>query len=65
MGVPYSRVLIIRILLVRVLYLGPLFSETPIYTSRTAEAGQAQYPFTTVYIGFGGGFIRLSVWLKV
>ena len=30
-GVPYFGVLIIRILLVRVLYLGPLFSETTIY----------------------------------
>ena len=30
-GVPYLGVLIIRILLFRVLYQGPLFSETPIY----------------------------------
>ena len=29
-GVPYFGVLIIRILLFRVLYWGPLFSETPI-----------------------------------
>ena len=28
-GVPYFGVLIIRILLFRVLYQGPLFSETP------------------------------------
>ena len=31
--VPYFGVLIIRILLFRVLYQGPLFSETPIYTT--------------------------------
>ena len=31
LGVPYFGVLIIRILLFRVLYWGPLFSETPIY----------------------------------
>ena len=30
LGVPYFGVLIIRILLFRVLYQGPLFSETPI-----------------------------------
>ena len=30
LGVPYFGVLIIRILLFRVLYSGPLFSETPI-----------------------------------
>ena len=30
LGVPYLGVLIIRILLFRVLYSGPLFSETPI-----------------------------------
>ena len=30
LGVPYFGILIIRILLCRVLYLGPLFSETPI-----------------------------------
>ena len=30
-GVPYFGVLIIRILLFRVLYLGPLFSETPTF----------------------------------
>ena len=29
MGVPYLVVLILRILLFRVLYYGPLFSETP------------------------------------
>ena len=29
-GVPYFGVLIIRILLYRVLYMGPLFSETPL-----------------------------------
>ena len=29
LGVPYFGVLIIRILLFRVLYKGPLFSETP------------------------------------
>ena len=29
-GVPYFRVLTIRILLFRVLYWGPLFSETPL-----------------------------------
>ena len=34
-GVPYFAVLIIRILLFRVLYLGPLFSETPTYPSGT------------------------------
>ena len=33
-GVPYFGVLIMRILLVRVLYSGPLFSETPISTLR-------------------------------
>ena len=32
MGVPYSGVLIIRILLFRVLYWGPLFSETPTWS---------------------------------
>ena len=31
-GVPYSGVLIIRILPLRVLYWGPLFSETPLST---------------------------------
>ena len=31
-GVPHFGVLIIRILLFRVLYLGPLFSETPTYS---------------------------------
>ena len=31
--VPYLGVLIISILLFRVLYLGPLFSETPIFSS--------------------------------
>ena len=30
LGVPYFGVLILRILLFRVLYWGPLFSETPI-----------------------------------
>ena len=30
LGVPYFGVLIIRILLFRVLYKGPLFSETPV-----------------------------------
>ena len=30
-GVPYFGVLIVRILLFRVLYQGPLFSETPMY----------------------------------
>ena len=30
--VPYFGVVIVRILLFRVLYLSPLFSETPIYT---------------------------------
>ena len=30
-GVPYLGVLTIRILLFRVLYWGPLFSETPIW----------------------------------
>ena len=30
-GLPYFGVLIIRILLFRVLYYGPLFSETPIF----------------------------------
>ena len=32
LGVPYLGVLIVRILLFRVLYLGPLFSEIPIYS---------------------------------
>ena len=32
-GVAYFGVLIIRILSFRVLYWGPLFSETPIYTA--------------------------------
>ena len=38
LGVPDFGVLIIRILLFRVLYLGPLFSETPTYyTGLTAK----------------------------
>ena len=36
LGVPYFGVLIIRILLFRVLYWGPLFSETPILGSSYA-----------------------------
>ena len=33
LGVPYFGVLIIRILLFRVLYQGPIFSETPVFSS--------------------------------
>ena len=33
-GIPYFGVLLIRIPLLRVLYSGPLFSETPIYTPK-------------------------------
>ena len=36
-GVPYFGVLIIRTLLVRVLYSGPLFSETPVYRELQAK----------------------------
>ena len=36
LGVPYFGILIIRILLFRVLYEGPLFSETPIFMVQDA-----------------------------
>ena len=41
-GVTYFGVLIIRILLFRVLYSGPLFSETPWYRTALGECSPQQ-----------------------
>ena len=54
-GVPYSRVLIRRILLFRVLYSGPLFSETPIYFGYKLYRVQGSgLPGLIVFAGFVG-----------
>ena len=46
LGLPYFGVLIIRILLTRVLYSGPLFSETPIsFYARSSRGFQFQKVF--------------------
>ena len=48
LGVPYFGVFIIRILLFRVLFSGPLFSETPICLNE--ETTGSMYPYS-MYLG--------------
>ena len=61
MGVPSFEVLMIRILLFRVLYWGPLFSETPIWDCEVTGLGLG-----FVLQGFGmQGSIVYSLSFKV
>ena len=61
MGVPSFEVLMIRILLFRVLYWGPLFSETPIWACEVTGLGLG-----FVLQGFGmQGSIVYSLSFKV
>ena len=48
LGVPYFGVLIIRILLFRVLYWGPLFSETPKWRFEDAGFQRLLFPVLTI-----------------
>ena len=53
-GIPYFGVLITRILLFRVLYWGPLFSETPSWVLKGLE-GFGELRITVQGLDFGGG----------
>ena len=61
-GVPYFGVLIIRILLLRVLHEGPLFSETPIWHGNKVEGAGSSIWFSSWHMHASAALQRARPW---